>query len=273
MTCLQQQFQDGKMKHTDGEYPGKNGNSGSHFNGVPSFNVKRLNCCSNFVNGFESSVFNAKSNEVILGIYNDREIRKNDDLSNAHKVFDEMSMNKFLKCTVNEYYDAFNSLFQNKRFDEWYLIDLFIFGLQSEIEKTVKMFKPKSLLDDYHLDSLQESANIIMKKIFNTSLSLASKFDNSKEVEKESNQLVGYEDCCKDNVDVKSKEIICRDFIALDELCEENSKEVKEDSIELVFRDDEKDNDVKSSGVVINNCGLKVLDKLCEEKVEGIGMK
>nr|GEU58339.1 AP-2 complex subunit mu isoform X1 [Tanacetum cinerariifolium] len=112
----------GKIKHTHGEYPSKNVNSHSHFNGVSSSDVKRLNCCFNYMNELESSVVNAKSDEVIPGIYNEREIRKNDDLGNAYKVSDELSMNKFLKrkCIVKEYYDAFNSSFrdQDKLYEE-----------------------------------------------------------------------------------------------------------------------------------------------------------
>ncbi|GKA78692.1 hypothetical protein Tco_0785229 [Tanacetum coccineum] len=101
----------------------------------------------------EYPVVNANNDEVIPGIYNEREVRKDDNFSGAHKVFAEMSMNKFLKrkCTVDEYYDAFNSSFSNKGLDEWYLIDLFIFALQPEIEKRFEMFKPNSLSDAYHL--------------------------------------------------------------------------------------------------------------------------
>ncbi|GKB42418.1 hypothetical protein Tco_0887360 [Tanacetum coccineum] len=54
----------------------------------------------------------------------------------------------------------------------------------------------------------------------------SSKFGNSKGVEKESNQLVGYEECCKDSVNVKGKEMECMDFIALDELSKD--KGIKE---------------------------------------------
>ncbi|GJR33654.1 hypothetical protein Tco_1209338 [Tanacetum coccineum] len=69
----------------------------------------------------------------------------------------------------------------------------------------------------------------------------SSKFGNSKGVEKESNQLVGYEECCKDSVNVKGKEMECMDFIALDELSEDKGiKEKKKgrDVGNLVYFDD-----------------------------------
>ncbi|GKA46708.1 hypothetical protein Tco_0739591 [Tanacetum coccineum] len=83
------------------------------------------------------------------------------------KVFDELSVNKFLKrrCTVKEYYDAFTSSFSNQDLDEGYLIDLFVFGLQPEIEERVKWFKPRSFLDAYALATVQETTYNLLKKM------------------------------------------------------------------------------------------------------------
>ncbi|GKB28271.1 hypothetical protein Tco_0867672 [Tanacetum coccineum] len=101
------------------------------------------------------------------------------------EVFDEMSMNKFMKrkCTVDEYYDAFNSSFGNKGLNERYLIDLFVFGLKPE--KRVEMFKPNSVLDAYHLARCQESAIAIMKKDTNISVLHTSCVKDATEVMKE----------------------------------------------------------------------------------------
>ncbi|GKA96891.1 hypothetical protein Tco_0818986 [Tanacetum coccineum] len=79
MLCLQLQSLDGKTKNIDGAYPskGKSGISHSHFSGVSSFDVKRLNCGSKFVNGLGSSLVNDNTDEVISGIYSEREFVEN----------------------------------------------------------------------------------------------------------------------------------------------------------------------------------------------------
>ncbi|GJW34690.1 hypothetical protein Tco_0057610 [Tanacetum coccineum] len=75
------------------------------------------------------------------------------------EMFDEMSMNEFLKrkYIVDEYYDAFNSSFSNKGLDGLYLIDLFVFGLQPEIEKTVKIDEKKFVENGFKLNKIDES--------------------------------------------------------------------------------------------------------------------
>ncbi|GKA55936.1 hypothetical protein Tco_0755008, partial [Tanacetum coccineum] len=100
----------------------------------------------------------------------------------ADEVFDEMTMNKFLKreCTVDEYYAYYTSTVSNKDWSERYTIGLFVFGLQSEIGKRVEMYNPNSLLDAYHLARWQETMNDIMRKNSSTSLSSSSKIDQSK---------------------------------------------------------------------------------------------
>ncbi|GKC70395.1 hypothetical protein Tco_1116278 [Tanacetum coccineum] len=109
----------------------------------------------------------------------------------ADEVFDEMTMNKFLKreCKVDEYYAYYTSTVSNKNWSEWYITGLFVFGLQSEIGKRVEMYNPKSLLDAYHLAKWQESLNDIMRKNSSTSLSSSSKIDHSKEVKKDNIEL------------------------------------------------------------------------------------
>ncbi|GJR87117.1 hypothetical protein Tco_0211128 [Tanacetum coccineum] len=51
-------------------------------------------------------------------------------------------------------------------FDEWYLVDLFVCGLLSDIEKGASLFKPKTLLDACCLAKLQESTHNFMVKIY-----------------------------------------------------------------------------------------------------------
>nr|GEZ42818.1 hypothetical protein [Tanacetum cinerariifolium] len=128
---------------------------------------------------------------LIHGTYSKREATKKNNFSGAQKVFDEMSMNKFLKreCTVDEYYAYFTSSISNKDWNEWYHSGLFVFGLQSKIGKRVEIFNPKSLLDAYHLAKWKESLNGIMRKNSNTSLSSSSKIDYSKEVKEDNIEL------------------------------------------------------------------------------------
>ncbi|GJW24544.1 hypothetical protein Tco_0038355 [Tanacetum coccineum] len=101
----------------------------------------------------------------------------------AYKVLDVMSMNKFVKKygTVKAYFDSFNSLFSERGFEEWYLVDLFICGLPLDIEKGVSMFKPKTLSDACCLAKLQESTHNFMVKNSNRPLFYSSKFNDSKE--------------------------------------------------------------------------------------------
>ncbi|GJU26184.1 hypothetical protein Tco_1164805 [Tanacetum coccineum] len=103
-------------------------------------------------------------------------------LVSADEVFDEMTMNKFLKreCTVDEYYAYYTSTVSNKDWSERHNIGLFVFGLQTEIGKRVEMYNPKSILDAYHLARWQETMNDIMRKNSSTSLSSSSKIDQSK---------------------------------------------------------------------------------------------
>ncbi|PWA75810.1 hypothetical protein CTI12_AA224800 [Artemisia annua] len=172
-----------------------------------------------------------------------------------YEVFDEMSVNKLLKkqCTVVEYYDMFNSSFSNKGLGERYLIDLFIFGLQPEIEKLVRPWNPKTLHDAYGVAKLQE---------------FVLKYNQSTEVEKENSDLgisvvdndlrkkngesEGYYECCEESAN--GDETKCVELTVLDEPCEEddNGMEIKLDD---------------ANGVIDKNTDL------LGENVEDMGMK
>ncbi|GKD79933.1 hypothetical protein Tco_1342554 [Tanacetum coccineum] len=128
---------------------------------------------------------------------------RNDDSGNsAHKVFDQMSMDKFLNNTgtVREYYDRFNVLFGGKGYNEGFLVDLFVSHLRPDIKKGISLFTLNSLSEAYHLAKLQEMVYGI------TSLSSSSKIDHSKEVTKGSIEL-GFRDDGKGNVGVKPKNL------------------------------------------------------------------
>ncbi|GJY66510.1 transcription factor PIF1 [Tanacetum coccineum] len=155
------------------------------------------------------------------------------------KVFDELSVNKFLKrrCTVKEYYDEFTSSFSNQDLDEGYLIDLFVFGLQPEIEERVKWFKPRSFLDAY-------------------ALAMVDEIDGEKFVEN------GFK---LDKIDDS--------IVDSDKVCEEEGKNRELESDEsrivgvnwVVDYEDEKGHESESSGGFDNNIDLKNHD----QKVKG----
>ncbi|PWA41300.1 copine (Calcium-dependent phospholipid-binding protein) family [Artemisia annua] len=148
--------------------------------------------------------------------YLQRQVYHYDD----HEVFDEMSVNKFLKkqCTVVEYYNVFNSSFSDKGFDERYLIDLFIFGLQPEIEKVVRLFKPNTLHDAYNWAMLQE--NVL-------------KHNQSKEDEKE-NSDSGISVVGNDSGRKEQREDVGNDIVGDEVMKSSNANEVIEVTIGLM---------------------------------------
>ena len=77
--------------------------------------------------------------------------------------------------------------------DDGYLIGLFIFRLQPEIEKRVEMFKPKSFSDAYHLARFQETKINLMKNM--TSPTLFHNKD-SREVMDKNFGLMGMDKVC-----------------------------------------------------------------------------
>ncbi|GJY50756.1 presenilin-like protein [Tanacetum coccineum] len=170
------------------------------------------------------------------------------------KVFDELSVNKFLKrrCTVKEYYDAFTSSFNNQGLDEGYLIDLFVFGLQPEIEKRLKWVKPRSLSDAYSLAKLEETIHDLLKtKISSSSLHLSEAKDYS-EVRNENFGLEGIDGVCE--AAGKNREL------------ESNESRIV-DVKGVVNCEDGKGHGSESSGVVDNNIDLH------NHGEEGIGNK
>nr|GFC71959.1 hypothetical protein [Tanacetum cinerariifolium] len=105
----------------------------------------------------QNLVVNANNEEVILGIYNEKETRKIDDLSGAQKVFDQMSLDKILnnKGTVREYYDRFNVLFGDKGYSEGFRVDLFVLCLRLDIKRELVCLH-SLFLEAYLLAKFQE---------------------------------------------------------------------------------------------------------------------
>nr|GEV12490.1 RNA-directed DNA polymerase, eukaryota, reverse transcriptase zinc-binding domain protein [Tanacetum cinerariifolium] len=185
------------------------------------------------VKNLGNSVASYKLVSIVIAVMVSMSTRNTSLDVSVDEVFDEMPMNKFLgrKCIAGEYYGALNSSFSNKGLDEWYLVDLFIFGLQPELGNIVRLFKPKSisiayclalldevsemnvdneLVDNVTVETVEESFTVENRLVDNVRCDEAelevSKMDEnsySKEVEKESIESVGYEECFKENVNVK----------------------------------------------------------------------
>ncbi|GJW45501.1 hypothetical protein Tco_0077147 [Tanacetum coccineum] len=121
-------------------------------------------------------------------------------------MFDEMSLNKFLTKhgTVKEYFDSFNSWFSKMTLEEWFRVNLFIYGLPLEFGNGVRLFNPKTLSDAYCLAKLQEFTHNDMIKNCKRSLLDSSKSKDSKEVVKNNMRLRDFDDSSKE--DVKGKE-------------------------------------------------------------------
>ncbi|GKE09571.1 hypothetical protein Tco_1413122, partial [Tanacetum coccineum] len=153
-----------------------------------------------FVNSVDKSTF-------VMGIDGESNVntKKRKD---SHQVFDEMSMNKFLKreCTVDVYYAYFTSSFSNKDWDEGYLAELFIFDLQSQIGNTINMFKPILLSDAYHLARFQETSIKLMKGKTKASFTHTSCVKDSWEVMDENVSLMGIDKVCEKNVILENQD-------------------------------------------------------------------
>nr|GFC66360.1 chloroplast protease [Tanacetum cinerariifolium] len=187
-----------------------------------------------------------------------------------HKVFDGMSMNKFVEKygTVKEYFDSFNSLFSKIAFDEWYLVDLFICRLPPDIGKRVSLFQPKTLMDAYSLAKFKEreftsfslpQPSNATSKIMNNSLEgngnpdgkieydfgdstlvkmekvcekTKTSMENSQEVRIENIGVKNYEECGKENAKVKGKENV-------------NAKVKEVKCVDLILSDESFKEDVK----------------------------
>ncbi|GKC88473.1 hypothetical protein Tco_1149122 [Tanacetum coccineum] len=75
----------------------------------------------------------------------------------------ERSMNDFLTeyCTIKEYFDSFNSLFNKMGFDEWYLVDLFICGLPWELGNNVS-----SMMLNESIEEEKDSSGLVVSDNF-----------------------------------------------------------------------------------------------------------
>ncbi|GJS71953.1 hypothetical protein Tco_0704794 [Tanacetum coccineum] len=154
---------------------------------------------------------NGASSKERMHLGSDMRVLKKDEDNNAdkvdaHNMFDEMSLNKFLTKygTVKEYFDSFNSWFSKMTLEEWFRVDLFICGLPLEFRNGVRLFNPKTLSDAYCLAKLQEFTHNDMIKNSKRPLLDSSKSKDSKEVVKNNMRLRDFDDSSKE--DVKGKE-------------------------------------------------------------------
>lgn len=130
----------------------------------------------------------------------------------AYDVLDETPRVKLLKQegSVREYYDAFVPFSRKEGWNDSCAMGVFVWGLQPEIERSVKLFKPKTLREAYSLAILKE-VTIERLKVENKP-PFAPTFNLN-------NSYVVVDEFCKENVNVE--EIECIDLTALDECCEE----------------------------------------------------
>ncbi|GKE06461.1 reverse transcriptase [Tanacetum coccineum] len=80
--------------------------------------------------------------------------------------------------SVADYQDKFEVLLGKVELSDQYAISLFFGGLQTEIGLVVKMFKPKTLYDAYHLARMQEATKTDMAKRTQTALPLPASSAN-----------------------------------------------------------------------------------------------
>ncbi|PWA99579.1 hypothetical protein CTI12_AA005680 [Artemisia annua] len=66
--------------------------------------------------------------------------------------------------TWPEYQDKFEALMSRVELNEQHAISFFVGGLQQEIGLVVKMFRPKTLYDAYHLARMQKAAKTVVNK-------------------------------------------------------------------------------------------------------------
>ncbi|GJT08301.1 gypsy/ty3 retroelement polyprotein [Tanacetum coccineum] len=201
----------------------------------------------------------------------------------AYKVIDEMSMNTFMEKygMIIEYFDSFSSLFIKTRFEEWYLVDLFICRLPPDIEKGVRMFKPKTLLDAYSMAKLQESTHNFIVKNSNRLLLYSSKSNESKEKEGNSNRLLVSDEFCKDEVrcdKVKLNVSVMDDngggiervnLIVFDKLSRGKVKAIEMESRQGVYEKLDKDNALRS----FKDCFSIVVKWSGKQRIVGSGLE
>nr|GEW02434.1 hypothetical protein [Tanacetum cinerariifolium] len=108
-----------------------------------------------------------------------------------------------LKVLVGSFLLDLKEEFCNKDWDEGYLAELFIFGLQSEIRNAINMFKPRLHSDAYHFARFEETTNKLVKGRTKASFTHTSYVKDSWEVMDEDDD---------DVVINLSKEDVNRDF-------------------------------------------------------------
>ncbi|GJT60338.1 hypothetical protein Tco_1003871 [Tanacetum coccineum] len=165
--------------------------------------------------------------------------------------------------TVVEYSDVFKSLFgiisllSDMVEDETHFVDFV--SLRDYVRKLEVWFKvldddcketesrasgmdgDNELVDNVTGETVEESFKVENRLVDDVrcdkmELKVSEMDDNSnlKEVEKESIESMGYEECCEKNVNVKGKEIECVNLIALDELCGGKVKGIEMELDDLV---------------------------------------
>nr|GFA53684.1 hypothetical protein [Tanacetum cinerariifolium] len=154
---------------------------------------------SDFVDDLKPLMVKDSDNVVNYGKGSGINGRNNADKVDAHNMFDEMSLNKFLTKhgTVKEYFDSFNLWFSKMTLEEWFRVDLFICVLPLEFRNGVRLFNPKTLLDAYCLAKLQEFTHNDMIKNSKRPLFDSSKSKDSKEAMKNSMRLRDFDDSSK----------------------------------------------------------------------------
>nr|GEV02422.1 gypsy/Ty3 retroelement polyprotein [Tanacetum cinerariifolium] len=75
------------------------------------------------------------------------------------------------KTTMKQYQSDFKALLNQLNITEAQAISMYIVGLPATIEINVRMFKPRSLEDDFSLSSLQETTLALVKQRYNPILS------------------------------------------------------------------------------------------------------
>ncbi|PWA87864.1 hypothetical protein CTI12_AA099630 [Artemisia annua] len=212
-----------------------------------------------------------------------------------------MSVNKLLKkqCTVAEYYDTFNSSFSDKGLGEQYLIDLFIFGLQPEIENLVRLWNPKTLHDAYGVAQLQEfvlkynQSKEVEKENSDFGISVDNDSEKKEQNEdignsiendevKESSQANGVIEVsigfmgtclmgCNDDMELAVFDVLEEEDCKIGKMELNGANGVADMTSGLIVGGDlcnEVDNEKESSGVIIDNFGLNVLGETSPEEAE-----
>ncbi|GJS69793.1 putative mitochondrial protein [Tanacetum coccineum] len=72
--------------------------------------------------------------------------------------------------TIEDYHNSFDKLINRVDFPVDQLVSFYIVGLQTDVELAVRMFRPQSLAEAYHLSKVQEDANKANKQKYKAPL-------------------------------------------------------------------------------------------------------